>query len=227
MIQTEHSRRMDLEQQHSEKMEQASGEVFSALAELKSLKESLDLRNEENAELLESRDSLNVAIKQLEALRKKDEELAESYKRQISELSKIVAEQKEAADKAIELEAATNRLSKQTEHLAFELSEARESLEKVADKHATDVKRLEASYIERSQVAETRAQLAQGQAVLEMEIRLRAEKAASDTANNETIRKLYEQLDALRQQLSDAKSSSIRVSEAGSPSHSEQNDGTK
>ena len=190
MLQTEASRRIDMEQTHGEKQAQTSSELFMALEEIQVLKAGLKDQTEEIKGLREEVSAKSSSIKQLDALRTKDEELAAEHKKRIADLADLVADQKQAADRSVELEVTSLRLTKEAEELAEKLSDAQYALAEANEHHAMELKNSNSDHADRIERLQEKLELQRERELLVLRGEVQSQQAKESSDHNEIVRKL-------------------------------------
>ncbi|WP_153008816.1 hypothetical protein [Paenibacillus jamilae] len=212
LIQTETADRLQLAEGYEETIGQRSAEISAQQDEIRDLAEQLRQADKDEAELRKQLSEQSVLIETLQKSSSKDEQILAENKERIDRLSKLLSDNTEKVNQAEQLEQRFTELTELTENQAKQLAEAQEAAE-AAEKHFSDeLARNEALYVERLERAAEKAAIEQQKAILDVRQSLleqhekeRAELLASiqkaDREHNEELRKLYAEMDKLRQQL--------------------------
>jgi colicin import membrane protein len=204
MIQTETAARLELTQEHDEKLADRAATITLQEQEIQQLKqEAAKLSNEIERIQKEHADQVKLNA-QLEEINRKDNLLVEQYKDRNDTLTGLVNEYKAAADenkelhiqlqeKDRELEAQTAKLMEAETKLAAIEKEREDERRKLVEQHKENMDRL----TERLQLEKERELVA-----LRSEYQLKSEKASEEATT--TIRSLYAEIAALQKKLQEA-----------------------
>ncbi|MGM1023530.1 MAG: hypothetical protein ACQEXV_24090 [Bacillota bacterium] len=212
LIQTETADRMQLAEGYEDTLGQRAAEISAQQDEIRDLSEQLRQADKDEAELRKQLSEQTLLVETLQKSSSKDEQILAENKERIERLSKMLTDSTEAVDRAKAIEQRFTELTELTDNQAQQLEEAQKAAE-AAEKHfSEELARNEALYMERLERAAEKAEIAQQKAVLALQQELAQEHEKdrahlfsliqkADSEHNAEVRKLYAEMDKLRQQL--------------------------
>ncbi|MEK3987432.1 hypothetical protein MHB77_29305 [Paenibacillus sp. FSL K6-3166] len=214
MIQTESHLRSQLSEDHAIRLADVSSEIATQQDEIRNITVELKNETQAGAEQRKQIGELEKHVQQLQQANERGEQLISEYKGRIDSLSALVADQQESVNQAKAVDQRLTELSKLTEEQARKIERKAEASHEDALKHERELSELR-----------SRAELEQEKALLAERRQLQDQLNAEREANNAEQRRLYADLDKLRQQLSDSKqvkaNSQAAKPKVGKPNESE------
>ncbi|OBZ15841.1 hypothetical protein A8L34_27725 [Bacillus sp. FJAT-27264] len=213
IIQAENIDRIALAETHEEKVAGLASELYAQQDEITQLKRLHQDATEQAAQSMDENAELRKYINNIESLNAKNEEILAENRERIERLSKMVTDGQDAINQKQELEFKISEISRISDQQSRELKEAQKAAEEEVRHFHDDLTRMENQCAEKIQNITERAEIAQERAVLavrrELEDQANNERAeltkqlqTSQRESNAEVRRLYEEVDKLRQQLS-------------------------
>lgn len=190
LIQTESHLRSQMGEDHSASIAVAANELSSQQDEIRAMAGELKKEQQAGAEQLKQIGELEKHVLQLQQVNERGEQLISEYKGRIDSLSALVADQQESVNRATASDQRLTELTRLTEDQAREIDRHKQALQEAADKHERDLSDMHA-----------RAELDQEKALLAERRDLQDQLNTEREANNTEQRRLYAEMDKLRQQL--------------------------
>ncbi|GGG18252.1 hypothetical protein [Paenibacillus abyssi] len=204
MLQTESAERREMVEGFERKLYDRGNEIFTLQEEILSLKSQMEALAEQKNKIAEENGELRKDIGNLEQINKRDEELLSEYKERNERLSKLITENTEEVNAAKQLRQQVSELIKEKDATDRELANLKgdfQSLQEIKDEL---LRKLREDHERELQREQERAELAQERAVLAVRTELQDRQDKERTSYNESLRKLYDELDRMRQQLNNA-----------------------
>ncbi|WP_379136056.1 hypothetical protein [Paenibacillus sp. sgz500958] len=206
MIQTESHLRAQMGEDHAVHLADVSNELSAQQDEIRGLKDELKKEQQAGAEQRKQIGEMEKHVQQLQQVNERGEQLISEYKGRIDSLSALVADQQEAVNQTKAIEQRLTELSKLTDDQAREIDRYKQGLQDAADKHERELSDLR-----------VRAELEQEKALLAERRELQDQLNTEREANSAEQRRLYAELDKLRQQLSASKQPAVKTAAPAKP----------
>lgn len=203
MVQTETADRLQVSEDYEGKLEVRANEVFAQQQEIRSLINELDEKATESSDLKLKMKEQTQLIEALQKSSAKDDLILIENRDRIERLSKMLTDSTDAVDHAKLLEQRFTELTKITEDQAKQLTEAQTQRELLERQHEDVIEALTSKHADELARGVERAEISQEKAVLAARRDLMEQVEKERGENNADIRRLYEELDKLRQQLSE------------------------
>jgi chromosome segregation ATPase len=226
MLQMEQAERLQLNEDHADKIAQLASELSGLQEENGSLMAELKKEALAGVEYRKQIGEFEKHIQQLQQANERGEELLSEYKARIDSLSKMVTDQQEAVNQAKGLEQRLSDLTRLTTEQMKEIARMETEYERelhqrdefsheAAVRLEREIEALNTKHADELITAQARAEIAQERAVLDArrELSKQAEDDRSEllkllqTSEREhgtEVRLLYAEMDKLRQQLAEA-----------------------
>ncbi|QQZ64580.1 hypothetical protein JI735_34700 (plasmid) [Paenibacillus sonchi] len=205
MLQTEHSERQELIEGYEEKVVNLSGELTAQQDEISHLKHKLAESDEHAGKTLDENTELRKYITSIENLNSKNEQILIENKDRIERLSKMVLDGQDAITKKQELETKVSELLQISNEQNRTIEQMTASQKEFSEAVKRDQKKAEEQHADRLKETKLSAKLEADQAMVELKRVLQDELAAARNEHASDLRKLYAEIDGLRQQLADAR----------------------
>jgi hypothetical protein len=213
MLSTEAGDRLQLAEGYEAKLSGLAVELSTQQDEISEYKKREQLMSEEQAKILKRSEDQVKEIASLGQINDKNEEILAENKERVERLSKLVADGQDAVIQKQEIEARISEISKISEVRAKELLDARDAIEALRLAHEEQLRQLIVKNTDEQQIFAERAENIHSGELLALERRLQQEHIAerselareirqTEKDHAVEIRKLYGEMDNLRQQLS-------------------------
>lgn len=216
IIQTEQGDRIHLSEVHEEKLNDLANELSTQQDEIIGYREREKLMIEEQAKLIKLSADQQKEIAATQQINEKNETILTENKERIERLSKMVSDGQDAVIQKQQMELRISEISEISKQQAKDLKEASESLEALRMAQEEQIKQLMDKHTDELLRAGERADIAQEKAVfvIRRELTDLADKErteftkqlqAVEREHSTEIRRLYGEMDKLRQQFTETK----------------------
>lgn len=200
MIETETAERMQLNQEHEEKLAEHAKVIFNQEQEIGDLQMEAKQKADELARLQKENEALSKQADQLAEISRKDNLLLGEYRERIDTLSGLVNEYKAAADENKDLKRQLTELTQLTKQQSVQIEELQQE---VKDLEELSNERLRAQEIRFKEDMERLAERKDFEKERDL-LQLRAEYQSKFEKTNEEatakLRELYEQINQMRRE---------------------------
>lgn len=229
MIMTEQSGRLRLGEEYAERMSELSDIISGQQDEIRGLSDDLNRATTLTGNLHKQIGELERNVQQLQQANERGEDLISEYKSRIDSFSGLLNRQTEEVNQSKALQQELTELTKLTNNYQEQISRLAEERDRLLAIAAQDKKETEERLAkERKEAAERhlreltdaklRAELEADKALVTLRRELQDELATERAGHTAELRKLYADIDALRQQMA------LATSQQGTPARRQPDD---
>lgn len=198
MLNTETAVRLQMTEQHDEKLATLSATIFSQEQEISELRKQTKVQAEEMAHLTKEIEAQTKIGKQLEAAARDKDLLVEQYLEKVDTLSGLVNQYREAAEENKSLKNEVSRITSENEKITSRVTALEGEIKTLDELRIKQVQQAEEQKQEALERLSERKDLEKERELLAVrsEYQTKIEKEREETTDK--IRELYEQIDRLR-----------------------------
>lgn len=201
MIETEAAARLDMSQQHEEKVGGLSVELFAQQEEIATLKKEAKAQADELARIAKDNESQIKLVEQLQESVRDKGLIVDQRGQEIATLSSLVNEYKAAADENKELKTEVSRLTTITEKQAKEIDELKIDKQVIDDQRVRELEQLEERHREALERQAERKDVEKERELLAIRTEYHTKFEKEQEVATTKIREMYEQRDQLREEI--------------------------